>query len=264
MSGPAPVARAFKVGATGLGIYAATLLVGALLEQNATGAAVAQAVLAEWGCGRLGITWSDPLAPAPSGKDIARRAGKGALLGLGAAAAAALVLLVTRSARVAEIGVSLTTLLLGLLLGGFAAMRDELLLHGLVLHVTSGVRSPYPRIAAAALASGAALVSAPMVTPAEILGATLFGGAFAAMWLLDRGAWLAWGAHAALLFGTRALFRGGLFELRSLHVSGAGLAAPFGGWAMAAVGGLVLVGSLVMIHRAGLWRGGTGAPACFP
>jgi hypothetical protein len=56
-----------------------------LLAQNHTGAVIAQVVVLEFGTGRLGVAWSDPLAPLPTGGDMARRAFRGAALGLAAA-----------------------------------------------------------------------------------------------------------------------------------------------------------------------------------
>ena len=55
---------------------------------------------------------------------------------------------------------------------------------------------------------------------------------FGALWVRDRGAWPAWGAHTAWLFATSFLMQGGIFEARVLSGSwGGGDAGPLGGTA---------------------------------
>ena len=66
------------------------------------------------------------------------------------------------------------------------------------------------------------------------------GAAFACLWLRERGAHTAMGAHAGWLFATRALFRGGLFELTgSKNVLGGLGSGPYTGgaaWIAVAIG----------------------------
>src|SRR5687768_17601006 len=77
---------ATRVAGYGLGVYAATRIAALLLETASMPAAVAQAVIAEWGLGRLGVVWSDPTAPMPTSSAIAKRAGIGIVLGIVVAA----------------------------------------------------------------------------------------------------------------------------------------------------------------------------------
>ena len=51
----------------GIALAAAVQGAAAYLAQNHTGAVIAQVVIAEFGTGRLGVAWSDPLAPIQSG-----------------------------------------------------------------------------------------------------------------------------------------------------------------------------------------------------
>lgn len=227
---------AARVAAWGLVVYAGTRLAGAVLQSTSMAALVAQAVLAEWGLGRLGVTWSDPVAPVPTTQAILRRAARGAGVGLAAAAALAVVLAVTGGALLERASSSVSVLVVGLVSAGFLAMRDELLLHGLTLRVLVSVESPEPRIAACALASAAAALGEPGVAPRAVLVALLLGALYGALWIRDRGAWMAWGAHTAFLFVTGPLLHGGLFETRVASSPWGGAdAGVLGGWAAVAV-----------------------------
>src|SRR5688572_5699136 len=73
---------ATRVVGWGLGIYTATRIAAMVLETSSLPSAVAQAVIAEWGVGRVGVAWSDPTQPVPTARAIARRAGLGAAVGL--------------------------------------------------------------------------------------------------------------------------------------------------------------------------------------
>ena len=93
-----------RVVAWGIGIVAAAQAVGAYLAQNHTGGVVAQVVIAEFGTGRLGVAWSDPLAPLPSATDIAKRALRGASFGASAAAILLGASLLAHAAAVSAVG----------------------------------------------------------------------------------------------------------------------------------------------------------------
>jgi hypothetical protein len=203
----------------GLLLYAAVALVGSKLSTRSVGALAVQMVVAEWGAGRLGVSWSDPAADVPTMGAIARRAARGALFGLLAAAFVVIIALVTHaltshpSAAVpSELGIALATACLG-------SARDELLLRGVTLRA---FRHACPTGALLLVCGGAGaaaeygtLSSAGNVDGVHIVVAGVLAVAFASLWLLDRGGWLAFGAHAAWTFATGGLIRGGLFDLRA-------------------------------------------------
>jgi hypothetical protein len=206
----------------GLAIYAGAALVNAYLKQNPTGSLAVQAVVVEFGAGRLAVAWSDPRGPIPTLPRIGRRAGVGALLGAGAAALVILFATATHGATLASTTPTLSMLTLGLLIAGLTAMRDELLLRGVVLRALeqsapAGVGLVVCGLAGAAATVGTALAAAgdSVVLPwHESLIAGLMSVCFALLWKRDRGAWQAWGAHAAWLWITGPVAHGGLIDLR--------------------------------------------------
>ena len=234
-----------KVVAWGLLFYTGVCFVGAYFAQNATGSAVLQAVLAEWAAGRLGISWSDPDAKTPTFTAIARRAARGASMGLTAAVVVLGFALLTRAASLAPNTPALVPILLGLIVPGFVAMRDELLFRGLILRVLPKDTPGPIALLACGLSSAAAAVGAGARSIPEILTAGLGGIAFGALWRRDRGAWMAWGAHTAWLWASQALARGGVVDLRAAQTSwGGGDAGLGGGWAGVVAIGLMAAGAL--------------------
>lgn len=248
----AAAASAWRVAAWGIAIYAATRIAALLLAETlSVASAVAQAVLAEWGAGRVGVAWSDPTQPVPTTGAILRRAGVGAAIGLVAAGVVVGFLASTNAVILDRSQPDLRLFVVALISAGLYAMRDELLLHGIVMRALVTVESPLVKVLACGLTSAAAAygeigASAP---PAAVVQG-LLGIVFGALWVRDRGAWAAWGAHTGWLFTTSALMQGGLFES---HVAsgtwGGGDAGPLGG--MAAIVGLLplAVGALVGTAR---------------
>ncbi len=221
--------------AWGLGVYAVTKLAAALISSASMAAIVAQAVLAEWGLGRIGVTWSDPNDPVPSNGVIARRALTGAAIGVGLSALVLGLLFVTKGAIFGRGDAPLALLAIGLLSSGFAAMRDELLLRGLVLRVVDPIATRAPKLVACAVTGAAAAASEPGANVRTIAVGMLLGVVFGALWLRDRGAWLPWGAHAALTFVTGTLARGGVLDARVAQSAwGGGDAGVLGGAAAVA------------------------------
>jgi hypothetical protein len=206
----------------GLAIYTAVVLVGAHLKANATGAVAVQAVIVELGAGRLAISWSDPRGPLPTFATIARRAGRGAALGAAAVGAALVFAVATHAASFARSAPAAGPLAIGLLIAGLTATRDELLLRGLVLRAFErAAPGPFPIViagmAGAAATAGAALARAGSdveVAVVPTLTAGLLAAAFAGLWRIDRGAWLAWGAHVAWLWVLGPVTHGALVDLR--------------------------------------------------
>lgn len=205
-----------RVAGWGIALVAAVQGAGAYLAQNHTGAVIAQLVIAEFGTGRLGVAWSDPLAPIPTGAAIARRALRGA--GFGAAAAAILlgVSIIARMATVAAGAFGVAPLLIGLLVSAGAAARDELMLRGLVLRALG----PSAKLPAQLLACGLAgaafrFGTQPDASVFALAFAFASSIAFACLWLRDRGAWLAAGANAAFTFVTGPVAQGAVLDIRA-------------------------------------------------
>jgi len=229
----AAASSAWKIAGWGIAIYAATRLGAVIMENASLLSAVGQAVAAEWGVGRLGVAWSDPTAPVPETSAIARRAGLGVLVGVVAAVVVVGFLATTRAVVLDRTSPVLSTVAVALVTAGLYAMRDELLLHGLVLRTMVTVEAPLPKVLACGLTSAAAAYGELGVfAPSAIAVQGLLGLVFGALWVRDRGAWPAWGAHTAWLFATSALMQGGIFEA---HVAanrwGGAELGPLGGQA---------------------------------
>ena len=217
MSESRPAAGA--VGTTvawGLLVYGAVQLVASQLAKNATGAAAIEAVVAEFGAGRLGIAWSDPEEPLPSSAAIGNRALRGAAMGLGLAALLVLFTVVTSAASLGSSRGSIAQVVVGVILVALYAVRDELLLRGLVLRAFRGTAPDVALLGLSGL-SGAASHWGMSATcpPLEAAAAGALAVIFAALWLADRGAWLAWGAHVGYGIVMGPLTRGGLLDLRA-------------------------------------------------
>jgi hypothetical protein len=227
----AAAASAWRVAFWGVGIYAVARIASLLLQSMSMPAAVAQAVIAEWGTGRLGVSWSDPTQPVPTTGSIARRAGIGAAVGIIAAAVVVGFLATTRAVLLERSTPAVSAMIVALITAGFYAMRDELLLHGLVVRALVTVESPMLKVLACGLTSAAAAYGElGVVAPLPIAAQGLLGMVFGALWVRDRGAWPAWGAHTAWLFTTSFLMQGGIFEARVFAGTwGGGDFGPLGG-----------------------------------
>ena len=147
----AAAASAWRVAFWGVGIYATARIASLLLQSMSMPAAVAQAVIAEWGTGRLGVSWSDPTQPVPTTGSIARRAGIGAAVGVIAAAVVVGFLATTRAVILERSTPAVSAIIVALVTAGFYAMRDELLLHGLVVRALVTVESPILKVLACGL-----------------------------------------------------------------------------------------------------------------
>ncbi|MEO6573040.1 MAG: CPBP family intramembrane glutamic endopeptidase [Polyangiaceae bacterium] len=251
MAEPAKPQTGTSIVGWGLVVYGAALLAGSYLGQNATGAAAVQAVIAEFGAGRLAISWSDPAASEPTSRAIALRAARGAGLAI---AVVILVIAFTALSGAASIVAGPGTIpqaLIGLLLACLYAVRDELLLRGLVIRAFANrLNSPLVLIVCG-LAAAAARYGASDCTLVLAISSGAAGVAFGALWLRDRGAWMAWGAHVAWVFATETLTHDGLVDVRTkLGAWGGGDAGLTGGYAGASVLLAVAVGALIWGSRA--------------
>ena len=248
----AAASAAIKVGAWGLLVFFGTRIASIIFESASMPSAVAQAVLAEWGAGRLGVSWSDPKAKVPTGREIAKRAGAGAAIGAVIACVFVAFLATTRAVILDRAHPSGSAIAIALVTAGFYAMRDELLLHGLVMRVLVSVESPLPKVIACGLTSAAAAYAEPTASPQGVVATGLLGIVFGALWVRDRGAWPAWGAHIAWLFTSSALMQGGVFEARVLASTwGGGNAGPIGGNAAIVALAPFAIGAILGITRHG-------------
>lgn len=224
----ATVRDAGRVVGWGLGLWGAAQLAMAVLSRNATAMVAVQAVIAEWGAGRLGIAWSDPLLPMPTWKALARRTGIGAAAGATAAGLVLAIAIGTGGAAPAGGGPVVTTLAVGLVVAALTAVRDELLLRGVVLRATRGLLPTWAALLACAGAGAAArfgrdgvLAGAGVALAVEALR----GVALGAVWIRDRGAWMAVGANATWGWTLLSLLHGGLVDVRFATEADAGLPA---------------------------------------
>jgi hypothetical protein len=230
----------------GIGLAAAVQGAAAYLAQNHTGAVIAQVVIAEFGTSRLGVAWSDPLAPIQTGADLAKRALRGASFGVAAAAILLGASVIARVASVATGTFGVAPLLIGLAISVGTAVRDELMLRGLVLRAL-GPNAKLPIQLVACGLAGAAFRFGTQADP--ISGATLaaiafsFAAsiAFACLWIRDRGAWLAAGANAAFTFVTGPIAQGAVLDVRTK--------ATLDGTIVAVVCGLFFAGSAFSYAR---------------
>lgn len=222
--------------------FAATELAGAVLAKNPIGAAAIQAAAAEWGAGRIAVTWSDPLAPEPSVGAVARRGVVGLALGVGAAAFAASLMLLTGAAALRPGPAAIGQVAFGLLVPMLHSVRDELLLRGALLRLLGSIVPPGVAYVPCGLAS-AALALGEGKSPVQVIVAGLLGVAFAALWRVDRGAWLAVGAHTGWLWATSTLLAGGLVDVRTA-------ASRWGGGDTGFDGGLACLGAVFVVATA--------------
>ena len=241
----AAAASAWRIAAWGVAIFLGTRIAALLLDSLSLPAAVAQAVVAEWGVGRVGVAWTDPKTPLPTTAMIAKRAGMGAAVGIVTAAVVVGFLATTGAIRLEHAHPAGGAIVVGLVTAGLYAMRDELLFHGLVLRALVSVDMPVAKVLACGVTSAAAAYGeVGPSSPYAIAVQGLLGMVFGALWVRDRGAWPAWGAHTAWLFTTSALM-GGFYEAR---VAG----TAWGGGDTGSLGGMAAVVALLPIAAGAL------------
>lgn len=205
---------AAKVVGWGLVFWAGVQLAAAIFSRNATAAVAVQAALAEWGAGLVAITWSDPGAPLPSWSAIGARAGRGAAIGFVAAALVVGVALVARAATLASSPPSVGLLAVGLIVAVLAAVRDELLLRGVVLRATRGALPAWGALLVCGAAAAAARFGVEGALGLVLAGEAIKGAVLGALWLKDRGAWMAVAANTAWTWTIGSVVGGGLLDVR--------------------------------------------------
>jgi hypothetical protein len=214
---PSTIAGAGQVVGWGLALWGGVQVASAVLDRKPLGSSLLQAVMAEWGAGRLGIAWSDPLAPIAEWTGIARRASRGAALGAAAAILVVASALATRGASIASaasLGSSIGLLGVGLCTAVLAAVRDELLLRGVVLRATRGLLPAWACLLACGAAAAAARFGVDGAAPLALTAEALRGVALASLWVRDRGAWMAFAANASWMWTLGSLAHGGLLDVR--------------------------------------------------
>jgi len=245
-----------------VGLEAAVSAVGGLLERHRAGSIAVQAFVAEWGAGRLGVAWSDPEASPPTLRIVLRRMGGGFALG-------ALVAVMALAFAAASRAVAFTSphapgfdLLLGLVIAGLLAMRDELILRGLVLRAFGHTLSRPLQLAACGVVAAAARLgqlegsplSALSHTPGvvSVVNAALAAVCFAVLWLHQRGAFMACGADAAWRLTTTTAISGGVCDgfWRTSALGGGGFGVD-ASLAVTAVLAVVTVSVLFAWYRRG-------------
>jgi hypothetical protein len=226
----------------GAALTALVTLAGAFLAQRALVADAAQAFIAEWGATRLGVAWSESPTPTPL---AGRRALEGMALGLAAGGFSLGFARATGAVTQVASLPSVLALALPLLHSSLLAVRDELLLHGIVLHLLR--RRPFGvgLLACGAASSAWAFGTAEgeSVPLAALVVAGLAGAAFGALWAREKGAWRACGAHATWALAA-------LLPRTVPGAWGGGSAGLFGAWATA-------VALVPMCVALGLWVTGS-------
>jgi hypothetical protein len=232
---PRTLAGAATVAGWGLVFWGTVQLAAVLLERRTAALALVQAGLAEWGAGRMGITWSDPLAPTATSGQVARRVGVGAALGGATAVAVIVVALATGGALVAQGTPGVGLLGVGLFASVLAAVRDELLLRGVVLRTTGGLLPRWASLLACGAAAAAARFGADGTLTHSMAAEAMRAIALGGLWLHDRGIWMACAANAAWLWTLGSMAHGGIADVRFA-------AEPDGG-----------TGTIAVLTAAALW-----------
>jgi hypothetical protein len=241
---PATLADATKVVLWGLVFWGGEQLAASVFERNATAMAAAQAAIAEWGAGRMGIAWSEPRGSnaGPDRPLIAQRAAVGAAIGLACAVAVVGASVASHAAVLVAGDPSLGVLVVGLFVAVLGAVRDELLLRGVVVRATRLLPIGVTLIACG-LAAAAARFGADGRVDGSLVLEALRGVVFGALWVRDRGAWMACAANAVWTWTIGPVTSGGLVDVRFAVARGAGLAAIAVVGAAAAAAAVVAVRS---------------------
>ena len=215
--------------AWGLAVYGGTRVIASVLQSTSMAALVAQAVLAEWGTGRIGVTWSDrTFEEPPTASAMGKRAGVGAVVGVVLAGVVIALLASSRGILLERAVASTPAIAVGLIGAGLLAMRDELVLHGLLFRVMAKKDRAWPKVLACGLTSMAAAVGEGLSIRAVVVQG-LLGLVFGALWARDRGAWMPWAANAAWQATTSLILSGGVSTAQNAMTSwGGAKAGPLG------------------------------------
>jgi hypothetical protein len=249
-SAPATLTGAARVVVWGLAFWGGEQLVAAAFVRSAMATELIQAALATWGAGPMGIAWSEP--PGPAWPAVGRRVARGAAAGFGAAAWVAVVAMTGHATVVARGEAAASPLLVGLVAAALGAVRDELLLRGVVLGATRLLPVSVSLIACG-LAAAAARFGTEGVLSSALAPEALRGVALGALWVRDRGAWMACAANTAWTWTMGSLLGGGLVDLRfAARTGGADSGAALAVLAVAAAAAsFAALGAPRAIHSTG-------------
>jgi hypothetical protein len=234
------LAGAMRAASWGLVATTAEALAASILTQHALAVAALQATAVEWATTRAGVRWT-PEGASTSWRALTVRVARGAGYGTLVAAAAVGAELLARSAWLGSGPRSVDVLVVGLAIALLSALRDELLLRGLVLRVARSLLPAWAGIVACAAAGACARLGLDGFVSTALVFEAFRGAALGSLWLRDQGAFVPLGANVAFAWVTSSVARGGLLDLRS-----AGTAAE--GWpaiAVVALAALVAAGAAV-------------------
>jgi hypothetical protein len=106
-------------------------------------------------------------------------------------------------------------LAVGLVVATLSAIRDELLLRGVVLRTTDRLLPAWGALLVCGAAGAAARAGVDGALSSAVATEALRGTVLAAVWKRDRGAWMACSASAAWAWCLGPAAKGGLLDVRS-------------------------------------------------
>jgi hypothetical protein len=112
----------------------------------------------------------------------------------------------------------------GLFVAAMGAVRDELLLRGVVVRA-SRLLPVGATLIACGLAAAAARLGMDGAVTLALIPEALRGTALGALWIRDRGAWMACGANAAWTWTLGPVLGGNLLDIRFASEGGSGRSA---------------------------------------
>jgi hypothetical protein len=145
-----------------------------------------------------------------------------------AASLVAAIALATSNAALAHGTPAISLLAVGLLAAILSAVRDELVLRGVVLRASRGLLPTWAGVLACAGAAAAARLGEDGALGIALGVDALRGLALGALWARDRGAWMAVGANSAFAWTLGSVLRGGLVDVRFATLPEAGMPALLG------------------------------------
>jgi hypothetical protein len=180
----------------------------------------------------MGIPWTSPSHAErfPNAAKPWRRIAIGAAFGAGAAMLAVGFLVVGRAAVLVRAEPTVAAVALALATSGLEAVRAEFLLRGVVLRALQNARiSGLGKVLACGLMGAMAAAGDSSATLPSVFFDGALGLGFGALWVHDRGVWMAWSAHTAWAFATGLLLQGGLFNAQVASSWWGGNAGPLRG-----------------------------------
>lgn len=227
-------------------LFGASALAETALQQSTMVAAVAGAVIAELGGGKIGVAWNDPSGPMPTASRNVRQATAALALGvLSALLALGVAFAVGSVHREAHGRPLLVPMALGLLESVFFAVQAEILQRG-VLRVFCKKTEPRLLLPLAVLIAVAATAGRVGLQLPALAAAASLALAMALAWNRTGGALVPIFMHAGHRFVLDTLASGSGFGLVG---SGSFAGSPLTRGFAAALGLLVLAAGLAFVRR---------------